>query len=362
MAKQTANVAVALHTQTAEGAIDAAFQTAIDSDQFTTDTGYIIGQPGNGVGDSGLDITLNRVLQESARLAGSFTRPLSTYLATGGDITFAFPFVGNRETASGTPAASEFEPIMGMRAVLQGAYFDGVEGLEGANPAHVWAPALTASNAPNPFSGCIYFNGEKMVFKDARCSLSIDFTAQQVPVATATITPGEIVSIAGTVPVALTPGKQTAVGANNVIQSEFTWGPHLPAVGGFDTMTLALDAAIEDVPDSNRDTGRVVEPSDLAITASGQIYKESTGISFESLQLEAESVGSLSAMSWVVPQAKDQRESAAGLDIKATKVLFPQPELTEYALGLLGTKGAAPINVRASHDSVANGECALYFF
>ena len=354
-------------TQT-NGPLDAA---GTGYNDWTPLLGYILGSTG-GVGETGITLSLNRVFEDQARIGG-FTRPISSFLALGADVTFEFPWVGNRKSGIvGAPAQADLLPIKAVEALLNGSFMEPTAATthwDTGSPASVWSPNLVPGSTPFPFSLCIYANGERVVAQNCRCALSIDYTAQQIPTATATISVGEILLGTGRTEGGDTDSLTTsdatgdlAASASNVISSRFTWGSaHDETGGGFDSMTFDVNAANEDVPDSNQITGRVIEPSDLTYELSGTVYKDDRDKVWELTQLQAKSTLDLQPVSFEVPHDGTQRETPSSGVPRATSIRLPRAEFQSEDLAILGTRGSFG-GTWVGREETANAEAELYFF
>lgn len=366
MPKNVAQAAMAFAPQAAEGTFEPALETAVGVDSVATSHGLLLGDPNSGQFESGIDWTLGTRRSPKARLGGGFTRPLGDYLGMEArNLSIAIPFCGNRADLSGAPADGEFAPIQGLQALLHGAYLSGAD----------WATGLGRIYQPDPFvipfCGYVWWNGSRAKFLDARCSFEIRYVAAEIPVLSCVIEPGQIVeAVRADIPATRDYGVQATVSAPAAIETAMTWGPHLATDGGFSELALTANIAIDDIGDSNKETGLVKSTTEIEWGLSGTIYKldESVGaddptyeanevqrISYDDQLVAADGIG-ISPFQFEVPaQIGGSHESQANEPAKATRVRMPAPETDEEVFAVLGTNGAATISLIGRGEDLGAG-------
>jgi len=362
MGKYAFDHAVAFATQADEDTYNAgldAITTDLQGERIPggadDDDGLILGDPGSGVGESGLSLALGRRSRDKAFLAGGFTRPLSDFLALEGrTFSFAFPFCNHRADVTGTPADADFVPHVGLDALLEGV---GMQGAASGTPGHEYK--FDTVNAV-PISALIYVSGSRLELKSCRVeSLAISYVPGSIAIATATIAIGSVqdpsaspVSVAA-LPTTLDYATQASVSAPTIESVGFGW----QATRGFSELTITITPTIEDIPDSNQPDGIIKEVSGRVTTIEGTLFGDDAS-SNEVYSLEAllaDAVGDLDALSFTVGSAAGASEPAL-----AHSWTFPQPEIDESTFAKLGSKAADTVTLIARHGTV-NEEAALEF-
>lgn len=345
MAKFDFSVAVAFATQTAEGTYNSTLD-GITTTLLAAD-GLLLGDPESGVRQSGLALTLGRRKRDKAFIGSTFTRSLSDFLAAEvRTFTFAFPFCGNRGTASSPPVDGDAVPLTGIDALLEGAGMTGSAWGSGVGHSYVYG-------SPNPISALVYYFGNRLELLDCRCSLAIEFTPTSIPIATATIEVGSVKNHAvAAIPSTLTYGDQQTVSA-----------PVIQAVGnawqdtrGFSTLTLNIAPSFEDIPDSNAATGLVKEQTDRETRIEATLFADdSVDEGYEYSQLIEASQGNLDPLAFTVGDAMTN-----GSVVEAVTVSVPEPEADEASIAALGTKAANDLTL-FGRGTAGNDELELIF-
>lgn len=349
MAKYAQSVAVGFHTQTAEGTMD----TGLDAitTPFADTDGLVLGTS-TGLRDSGLTFAWGRSKREKAPISGTFSRSLADFLrAEVRTFDFSAPFCGNRATASGTPADSEFDPIVGLQALLTGL---GMQGSNwGSGVGRVWGFSSAAA-ASIPISSLLYASGMRIEMKDCRVAKAVfQFTAGDIPVLTSSLSVGSLNSTPteAAIPATITYGVQASQSAPRIVGIGNDWGP----TRGFESLTITVDNKIDEVPDSNATDGFFYDPADREVKIEATIFKDDSDENMEYTQMILESAGSLEALTFTVGTA-----ATAGSVIKAFSVSIPYPEVDEESFETLGSKAAGKVALIA-RGSVGNDELTFTF-
>jgi hypothetical protein len=352
MAKYDFEAAVAFATQTAEGTFDPTLDAITTT--LTASDGLILGASGNGVGDTGIDFGLGRSSTDASPFSGSFTRAISSFLkAEVPTFTFAFPFVGNRADAATPVVDADCTPMPGFDALLEGVGMVGIASV--TTPTVGWSYTF---GSPFPISCLLHISGNRFELLDCRCTLSINFTAGEIPVATATIAVGSIKDhSAAAVPTTLTYDvagvtAQSSVSAPSVVSVAHDWQD----TRGFQTLTLDIAPNIEDIPDSNTSTGITKEASDRTTTISGTMFEDDTADKIMGYtQITAAAVGTLDQLDFTVPPV-----ATDGNPVKAVQIIAPYPEAQTYGYTKLGTKSGGDVSL-ILRGSAANDELEINF-
>lgn len=348
MAKRDSEAAVAFATQSAEGVYNPTLDAIAAS--LTTANGLLRGVADRGADGAGLDLALIRDAIEAAVIAGSFTRPLSTKRRVAvGSFTFATPFVGNKAAASTPPNDGNAVPTPGLGALLTGLGMVGAAW--GAGVGQVWTFGST-----NPISALVYADGLRLECLDCRCTGTIEFEAGGTGILEVTVAVGSIKDVAeAALPGTLDYSPQEDVSDPIVEAVGFTWRD----ARGFQSLELAIDNTIDDVPDSNAPAGSggvAKEQSNRVVTLSATLYKDdSTDDRFDYDQLDADLIATLEPLTFQVGPAMTDGDPVLGVRIDA-----PSPELQESTREPLGSKAGTQVEAILKGQT-ANSELELIF-
>jgi hypothetical protein len=328
-------------------------------DPDTTDEGLLLGDPESGIGESGLSFSVGRRSRDKAVLAGSFTRPISDWLAAEvRTFSFSFPFVGSKRTTTvTTPVDADFPLGVGADAIMEAFGFQGAAW--GAGVGHSYK--FDTANAL-PISALIYYYGNRLELLNCRGkTLSIEYTPGGIAVATAEFAVGSIKDPALTdVPLsavalpALTYGQQADVNTPPVESVAHAW----QNTRGFQSLTLTVNNTVDDIPDSNAVDGIVKETSAREVTIEAELFVDGTGEGevYELEQAFADAVGDLDALSFTVGTP----ETTGLLPAVAHTVSIPTPELDETEPGKFGSKAGNTVSLIA-RAATANDELEIIF-
>ena len=313
------------------------------------DDGLLLGDAESGVNGSGLTLAFERDFRDKAYLAGSLTRPLSDLIGVRvSSFQFSFPWCNHRANVQGVPVDDDFRPLLAHVALLEGA------GALGAAWGGGEGWSFKYSGNTIPFSALVFADGMRYQLLDCRCSLSIAYAGGEIPIATADIQPGSILDASEVaLPTTLNYGEQAIVSAASVGNPgvAFTWQD----VRGFTTGTLDLGAVVSEFQDSNAATGLRREFDGRTAQWTGTLYRSEDDPSHHFDQLGIEDIADTDALSFTVGTP-----AAASEPAKAIRVLAPNPEAAEDAIGSEGNlaTGAVTLNLRSS---TANEELELIF-
>lgn len=349
MSKYAQSVAVGFNTQSSEGTMNSTLDGI--SASFADTDGLILGTS-TGLRDSGLTFTWGRGRRDKSPISGTFSRPLSDFLrAEVRTFDFAAPFCGNRATASGSPADSEFDPIVALQALLTGT---GMQGSNwGSGVGRVWGFSSAAA-ASVPISSLVYASGMRIEMKDCRVSKAVfNFTSGDIPILTSSLAVGSLNSTPTetALPGTIDYGEQASVSAPRIVGIGNDWGP----TRGFESLTITIDNKIDEVPDSNATDGFFYDPADREVKIEATLFKDDSDENMEYTQMVLESAGSLEALTFTVGTA-----ATAGSVIKAFSVSIPYPEVDEEAFETLGSKAAGKVALIARGSS-GNDELTFTF-
>lgn len=354
------DVAVAFAEQSAEGTYDPtldAVTNSLSGDPDGTDDGLLLGDAESGIGGSGLDFEAERIFRDSAEIGSSFTRGLSNLVRV--DIPtfdFAVPFCGNRGQTTGTPVDGDFIPLTGINALLAGVGLTGTAW--GSGVGHSYKPDWATVK---PISALVYHFGNRYELLDCRLnSLALEFTADGFGIAKGSVAVGSVQDPSSdtiavqVLPATLDYGAQATISAPSVINVANTWGIDR----GFQTLTVTIAPAIEDIPDSNKlNSGIVKEPTGHSISVTGSMFSDAAGSGevFELKQLFADAIADLNQLSFQVGS------DAAGSDpALAVQILVPDPELVRMKPIQLGTKAGIEFELNG-RSATANEELEIIF-
>lgn len=354
MAELTFGLAMAIGGQGTLGTPDptiAGLTGSIDSDD-----GIVLGDPGGGAGETGIELELTRRLTELAAVSGSFTRQPSTFLGVDvATLRFSWQLKGNGLTQDASLTDTDYAPIPGIDALLRACGFTGAAW--GGGAGWIYTPASASIATAKIWSG-VGANAIAIVIKDIVGSLEIEFTPGEVAIATATLS-GVLHSITSgvTLPTfnygaGATTGNQL-VSAPAISAVGHNWGISA-ALRGFTDATLSIDNEIEELPDSNaeggvrkRQTGRVI---DLSMT----LLADSGDADFELTQLQL-ATAPTDALNFTVGTP-----ATNGLVIKGYRVIGTNPEVRNVTPTRIGASAGAELEL-ALVDDAANGEFSLIF-
>src|SRR3972149_5087923 len=262
MAKFAFEVAVGFLPQVAEGTYNPTLDGITTS--WATSGGLMLGDPESGIGESGLSLTVGRSKRDKAFLAGSFPRSLSDFLkAEVPSFEFAFPFCGSRVTAPGAPADADAILHPGLGAPVQAA---GVAG---------------PPRRP----------------RDRRATPATKYPPAGLAIATATVAVGSVLApTLAALPTTLNYTTQASVSAPVVQAVANAW----QETRGFEELTLSIEPAFEEFPDSNAPAGVVKEASDREVKISGRLFSDDAATNYDLTQILATSSGTLDQVSFQV--------------------------------------------------------------
>ncbi len=342
MAKYAPEFAVAFAPEDGSGNFNAALETAVEtSDNVDNSHGLILGAAGAGQFDSGIDLTVDRVFTDKGRIGGSFTRPISTFIALeASTFTFATDMVGNRITGIITDGG-DLKPDVGLDALLGSCY---LRGANGSGNTYEYKSGISG-NVANPISGYVWAQGERLKFKGARSTLALAQTPQEIGQAVFTISIGEVLDfVTSGLPTTLSYGLQAQVGAEAIRGVGNQWG----VSRGWSDCTFNVAATIDDIPDSNAATGVVKEPSDLEVTLDVTLYKDDSAPGYEAAELQrsstteapAQTPKAWDAFGWLVGAAASGTTPRLGYSVN-----FPTPELQSEQPAPQGVSSASTLSL-----------------
>src|SRR3990172_1245708 len=344
MAKFAFEVAVGFLPQVAEGT----YNTTLDgiTTSWATSGGLMLGDPESGIGESGLSLTVGRSKRDKAFLAGSFTRSLSDFLkAEVPSFEFAFPFCGSRVTVPGAPADADAILHPGLDALLHAAGIARADWGAGVGQRYVFS-------SPLPISALIFYSGNRLRLQDCRASLAIEYTPGGLAIATATVEVGSVLApTLAALPTTLNYTTQASVSAPVVQAVANAW----QETRGFEELTLSIEPAFEEFPDSNAPAGVVKEASDREVKISGRLFSDDAAKNYDLTQILATSSGTLDQVSFQVGASMTPGNPAV-----AHQILAPQPELLTTAPQKLGTQAGSEIEL-VLRGATANSELEIIF-
>lgn len=341
MAEKAFQIAVAFGVQAVAGTADATI-AALAGALSETD-GFVLGDPGSGVGESGIEWAIARELQEKADVSGSFTKQPSTFLSEQLEtFTIAFPLAG-RGTAAPV-ADADYKPVKGIDALLQAC------GLAGANlgtgVGYVYTPA-----AAQIVTAKLFLGGNYWVVRDCIGSLELSQPPGEVGIAKVTLS-GVISSFGAVAFPTINYGNQASLSAPSVKGVGHNWGI-AAALRGFTDATLSIDNEIEELPDSNSSTGKRSRQTGREIALSATILTDSGDIDYERAELVRTSAPT-DQQQWQVGTP------GGGGPANAYRVTLTNPELRKLAPDRSGSSEVMAVELVAV-ETVLNTEFELLF-
>lgn len=341
-------------TPTTMATIGAGAGTAGAIDNVTD--GAVLGDADSGVGSSGISISLGKKITEKAVLTGSYTRDFANFVSrTVEAFDIVIPLKGNGETTTGTPAAADFTPDIGIVALLRAA------GLAGSASAALWRfiPASTDLITAALYFGDVGNNGGRVILEDVEAdSLTLAFTPGEA--ATAAFALSGVFSSHdeggtwGANPFQY--ANQASLSAPAVKSVAFTWGPDTPAARsiGFSDLSITIDNDAEVVPSSNATSGEVSKQNGRNITITGTIDAVSGELLYEIDQLGESLIANAEQLVFTVGTVATGADTA-----NAYRITVDDPELVKLdQADPLGNSQAWTIELRA-RSAAANGEFKL---
>lgn len=357
MAKVTSEYAVAFAAG-AEGTYDSdldAISGTLDGDVNGDDDGLLLGDRDQGVGNTGLSISLGRKGSPAAPIGASYSTTIDDFIAlVVNTLNFGFRFTGSKRTTQGTPADSDFEPSVGFGALLEAAGFAGTADGVGVGWKYVPGGIKTAS-------GLIYWSGNRFELKDILCSqFKIDYTPGGLAIASTSLEVGVVKdpTAAGDNTVALPTldyGAQLTVAAPPFTGIVATWKNTLR----INALSITIDNTIETFGDAAVvGSGEVKEITDQKILVEGKVFLDDTDNDEREPinQLLALAIGELEQFTF----QHGTPETTGALPAVAHKWDIPDLMLTEVTPEPIGKKAGFSFKGEAK-TVTENGEAALYF-
>ncbi len=288
--------------------------------------GAVLGDPNSGVGESGVSLGFGKNISEKAPISGSFTRPFADYIGrTVETLQVALPLKGNGATLSGTPADGEFQPDLGIDALLEAAGLIGGAWSGGVGYAYLPGAARLATGAAY-IGRTAADTGQRVILADCQAnSLTFDFTPGEI--ATVTFDLGanlNSVDELGTWPASpFEYNKQASLSAPSIESVGFTWGPSTPVARslGFSTLQVTIDNESETIAASNQPGGQATRQTGRTVTINATFDAESSEIGFELAQLAESDIANAEQLTFTVGTAGQALGTA-----NAYQINVPTPE------------------------------------
>ena len=249
--------------------------------------GGLLGDPSEGIGDTGFSLATERVFTEKAVIPGSFTRPISNRIGTKlASFTIAIPLQGNGIVVPGAPVDADATPLLGVRALLRACGLTGAAW--GTGVGWRFAPAAALPATAKMWLGTSGATGLIYVLYDVVGSVTFRFRPGEHAVAVFEMV-GEIHTsfegIEGAVPT-FTLTNQVNNSAPGVSAVAHNWG-----IGGalrdYTEIEIAVSSEFEEVPSSNSATGKRSRQTGREITVSGTIVADDADDDYEPTALRA---------------------------------------------------------------------------
>jgi len=338
MAEFDLNLAVAFGTQgSGIGTVNSTIQAL--SGSIASSDGIVLGDSGSGVAESGITYQTIRAFRDKAYVSGSFTRPASSF--TGERIQafdFSFPLMGNGATISGAPADSEYTPLAGVDAILQGC---GLDGAGGAGTSWSYTPA-----SATPLTAKVFDSGMYYVFMDLFGTMTINWTPGSIAIATVSFS-GIVESFGAVTFPTCDYTTQATLSAPNIESVGNNWGISA-AARGFSTATTTIDNLIEDIADSNASGGSRPRQTGRSITHNLTILSDSGDIDFERTELIRTTITS-SGLNFTVGSA-----ATTGQTQNAYYFSIPTPEVRSIQPNRMGISRALDVELVAVGATAAS--------
>ena len=357
MAKVTSEYAVAFAAG-AEGVYDSdldAITTTLDGDVNGDDDGLLLGDRDQGVGNTGLSISLGRKGIPKAPIGSSHSTTVDDFIALViNTLGYGFVFAGSRRTTTGTPQDSDFVPSVGFGALLEAAGFAG--SALGGPVGHKYVPGGIKTA-----SGLIYWSGNRFELQDILCSqFAITYTPGGLAIASTALEVGFVkdpVAAGGTTAAipTLDYGAQLTVAAPPFTGIVATWKNTLR----INELTITIDNTIETFGDAAVVIGgEVKERGDQKILVEGKVFLDDNADDerFPVNQLLAQDIGDVHEFTFQHGTA----ETTGSLPAVAHNWSIPDLMLTEVTPEPIGKKAGFSFKGEAK-TVTANGEATLIF-
>lgn len=280
MAEIPFQVGIEIGLQNAEGDLNSVVSGATSIAELAAGggdpaAGGVLGDPGSGVGESGVDITFTRDDKARAVVAGSFTQQQGEFLREAIEsFTVSWVLKGSGFVSPTVDANYKLPP--GVDALLEAM------GLVGA----AWASGVGYRYAPGSaksLTAKVWIGPYAWVLQDCSVSGKIEFTPAGLAVVTSTIEPGSVASFSSPgFPGTVNYGTLASLSAPVIQGVAHAWS----TTRGFNSLTLDFSNSIEELEDSNALTGKRKRATGREITADLTIWADDAS-AFEHTNLVA---------------------------------------------------------------------------
>jgi hypothetical protein len=342
------DLAVAVGTQSGLGSINTTIRDLTGS--IASSDGIVLGDAGSGEGESGVSLALSRELTEKAKL-GNFTLQASNFIKEAVDsLAISWGMKGNGATITAPIVDSEYTPLAGIDALLQGLSLTGSGWGSGDGWSYVPAPLTYLTVKLWVGKRTSDSKALAWVFQDVVATGKMVWTPKLVGVATAELTPGSVAQFAEETYPTLDYTTQASVSAPAVQSAAHAWG----ASRGFQSFELEIGNEVEQLDDSNAATGETPRITDRNITASVKLWSDDTDLDFERAEL-VDTVAPADAMTFRVGTAAGDTDTASGYQVKLLA-----PEARALKPIRIGDTLGWELELAAT-AAAANGEFELIF-
>src|SRR5574343_424116 len=326
MAQITWGIGLAAKTEAAPGTPEV-FATG---GALTLADGIVLGDAGSGVGESGIDFSLERIDKAVAPVTSSFTAQFPSFMRREiGKLTITVQGKGSGATSSNPTVDADFD---------QSADYPGLDAL------------LKASG----LTGSAWGSGVGYVLTNCTAKLTMNLTPGEVALWQFEIQ-GTVSSVDATITTpSFTYGTAASVSAPVVENAGHSFGIGA-AARGFQDLAITIDNEIEEGPDSNATGGVTKRQTGRAVTAEMTLYADSGDEDYEDTRLAA-TAASTDDVTFVVGSATAISTAAVNW-----RVNFNNPNVRKNEFAKSGSSVSRTLELQAT-ATTANAEFELIFY
>jgi hypothetical protein len=328
-------------------------ETFATGDPLALSDGIVLGDASAGIGESGIDFELARIDKAIAPVTSSFTAQFPSFLRREvAKLSITVQGKGSGTDTGAAVAAADFDwstLYPGFDALLRAS------GLTGAAVAATRS-YTPASAAPITVKLWVGSGALAVLYVVTNCvaKMTMSMPAGDISLWTFEIQ-GTVSSHSAAVTTPVFNYGVVATTSAPVVQlTAHSFGISAEA-RGFTDMSIVIDNAIEDVPDSNQTDGITKRQTDRAVTLSTTLYASATDEDYEDTLLAATSATTDDVIFKV--------GSVTAINSPAVNwnVVFKNPNLTKSAPVKIGPSVGRAIELQATATS-ANAEFELNFY
>jgi hypothetical protein len=322
---------------------------------LTLADGIVLGDAGSGIGESGIDFSLERIDKAVAPVTSSFTAQFPSFLRREiGKLTITVQGKGSGATSSNPTVDADFDQSAdypGLDALLKAT------GLTGA----AWGSGVGYSYVPASAAACTVklwvgpsTTGVLYVLTNCTAKLTMSLTPGDVALWQFELQ-GTVSSVDATITTpSFTYGTAASVSAPTIQNAGHSFGIGA-AARGFQDLSITIDNQIEEVPDSNATGGVTQRQTGRSVTAEMTLYADSGDEDYEDTRLAA-TAASTDDVTFVVGAATAISTAAVNW-----RVNFNNPNVLKNEVAKSGPSVARTVELQAT-ATTANAEFELIFY